>query len=109
LDANQAVSFFADIWNFDNTDNVQSISLANDKTQEKLVIYLHGEFVFPFGGIEFVRIARYPMAKEEHIKKLQTMTDGLEEWIWTNHEERKIEVNLNIKSGYFTRTRCSLI
>jgi hypothetical protein len=84
LDANQAVSFFASFWFIDTAANVQSISLDNHKTQEKLVIQgndLHPKIL--------VTISRYPMGPTE-------------EWIEENaksiyrQQERKIEVDVNI-------------
>jgi hypothetical protein len=92
LDANQAVSFVAYIGNprqLRHAINVQSISLTNDKTQEKLVIKgndLHPE--------DFVTISRYPMGMEAKA----------EEWTKENAQiirgiiycqERKIAVDLN--------------
>jgi hypothetical protein len=104
LDANQAVSFFAFIFLGNHNDAigiVQSISLSNDKTKEKLVIsgiqfdlYAHPN--------HFVRISRYPMgATEEWIREnAQIIRDRMKFC-----PERKIKVD--IKSGYFTS--CSLI
>jgi hypothetical protein len=52
--------------------NVQSISLANDKTQEKLVI----EAIDPRLG--YVTISRYPMkATEEWIKEMGNFIHGV--------------------------------
>jgi hypothetical protein len=95
LDANQAVSFFAHIWDKNPNlshvaANVQSISLANDKTKEKLVI----EGIGPYLG-EVVTILRYPMGAEK---------ECIEEEMWkiiimdaTHRQERKIEVNISIR------------
>jgi hypothetical protein len=98
LDANQAVSFFAYIWN-PSCRNInawfKSLSLDNNKTQEKLVI----KGIDPDLG-DFVTISRYPMgAKEEWIKEMRTI---IEDRCKRKKQERKIVVDLNIKSGYFT-------
>jgi hypothetical protein len=90
LDANQAVSFFACFWTSDEVGIVRSISLTNDKTQEKLVI--EGIDIFPQ---DFVTISRYPMgAKEECIKdEMVEITDDVD---WTDCQERIIHVDLDI-------------
>jgi hypothetical protein len=93
LDANQAVSFFALIWNPDA--NVQPLSLDNNKTQEKLVI--KGAETYPELG-DFVTISRYTGAKEEWIKEIREVWEVIEK----RNQERNIVVDLNIKSGYFT-------
>jgi hypothetical protein len=97
LDANQAVSFFACIFDLDMdlTDSryaasVQSISLTNDKTQEKLVI----KGIGPHPEHFVMKIARYPMgATEEWPKEVWKIVDDVG---WTYRQERLIEVNLNI-------------
>jgi hypothetical protein len=84
LDANQAVSFFASISGCRSrrAGLVQSISLANDKTQEKLVIK----------GRDIVTISRYPMGanEEEWSKELWKIDDP--GW-W---QKRRIDVDLKI-------------
>jgi hypothetical protein len=105
LDANQAVSFFVCIVNTNplhrrDAVNVQSISLPNDKTQEKLVI--NGIHLRPEAQ-DFVMISRYTMgANEECIK--EERREIIDRIWWMDREEKQIEVD--IKSGYFT---CSLI
>jgi hypothetical protein len=89
LDANQAVSFFACIRGKLDA-NIQSISLDNDKTQEKLVI----EGIGPRPE-HFVTISRYPMGMEakaeEWIKENAQIIRGI-----IHCQERKIGVYLNI-------------
>jgi hypothetical protein len=81
-----------------NAANVQSISLTNDKTQEKLVI----ERIDPHPEL-IVRISRYPKgAKKEWIEESWKIIDDQS---WIHCQERKILVD--IKSEYFTS--CSLI
>jgi hypothetical protein len=88
LDANQAVSFFASIWNSSyRTANSQSLSLDNNKTQEKLVIDHNLE--------DFVTISRYPMgAKEEWIKEMRKGMEIVAKRKYYKYEERKITVQL---------------
>jgi hypothetical protein len=103
LDANQAVSFFVCILGKHETENVQSISLDNDKTQEKLVI----EGIGPRPD-HFVTISRYPMgATEEWINEVWKIVDDmLLEWLYQPERKIDVDLNLNIKSGCFA---CSLI
>jgi hypothetical protein len=58
LEANQAVSFFIKLINFRDA-SVQSLTLENGQTQEKLVI--KGRT----GGQYYVTISRYPMKTNE--------------------------------------------
>jgi hypothetical protein len=105
VDANQAVSFFAYIDG--NAANAQSLSLDNNKTQEKLVIKVIGPSLTRRGN--YVTISRYPMgAKEEWIKEMGIPVQDEYKRKYYEFGEKKIVVDLNsrnIKSGYFT---CSL-
>jgi hypothetical protein len=88
LDANQAVSFSAFITGYHNAAIVQSISLANDKTQEKLVI----EGNDGPDPAKFVKISRYPMgATEEWIEEMENFIHDVE---WIVCQEREIHVDL---------------
>jgi hypothetical protein len=91
LDANQqVVSLFARILGRHSDANIHSISLDNDKTQEKLVIKADE----PDLG-HFVTIARYPVAAtEEWLKEAWKIVDDVG-WIYLQ-QERQIVVNLNI-------------
>jgi hypothetical protein len=93
----QAVSFFAKVYNpspwLHVASNVQSESVDNNMTQEKLIIK----------GVEgddtFVTISRYPMAASvEWIEKMeQSVEDMEEEWNYEDGDEnRKIELNFRI-------------
>jgi hypothetical protein len=65
MDSSGAVSFFIHLQDFSNADNVQSDSLENSKTSERLVINGNDQ---PFRP---VTIARHPMqATEEWIAKM---------------------------------------
>jgi hypothetical protein len=91
LDANQAVSFFACFLGRHGGANVQSISLTNDKTQEKLVI----EAIDPNLGY-LVMISRYPMgATEEWIEEMGNFIHDVR---WIVCQEKTIRVDLNINS-----------
>jgi hypothetical protein len=93
LDANQAVSFFACIMGNHTpaNANIHSISLANDKTQEKLVI----KAIDPNLGY-LVMISRYPMgATEEWIEE---MGNFIHDVGYIVCQERTIRVDLNINS-----------
>jgi hypothetical protein len=59
LDDNQAVSFFIKLEEFRNDVSVQSLTLENSQTQEKLVIKGRTQ------GHEYVSISRYPMGTNE--------------------------------------------
>jgi hypothetical protein len=76
LEANQAVSFFVNLKDFRDDANVQSLTLENGQTQEKLVIKGTTR--------RHVSISRFPMGTNE------------EEWIEEmnqrpNTDNRKIE------------------
>jgi hypothetical protein len=100
LYANQAVSFFACFLGRLEDGIVQSISLANDKTQEELMI--KGIDPNPDLG-HFVTISRYPIgATEEWIEENAQIIRDRNPFPF---QGRVIQVD--IKSGYFTS--CSLI
>jgi hypothetical protein len=94
LEANeQAVSFFVKVntmsWVYADYDveYIDSDSVDNAKTQEKLVIK----------GVddEYVTIARYPMAASvDWIKQIEKSVEDLLEEEWNNEDQnRKIELN----------------
>jgi hypothetical protein len=79
LEANQAVSYFILPTFFRDDDSVQSLTLENGKTREKLVIKGANE-----NSIPVVTISRYPIGTNE------------KEWIeelsqHSNMDNRKIE------------------
>jgi hypothetical protein len=79
LEASQPVSFFIKLENFRDQANVQSLTLENGQTQEKLELVIKG--VIP--GHDSAMISRYPMGTNE-------------EWIeamsqFSNIDNRKIE------------------
>jgi ferritin-like protein len=84
LEANQAVSFFIKVEEFRDADSAQSLTLENDKTQEKLVIKIKAKYQ----SHNYVTISRYPMGTIE------------EEWMnemnqHANIDIRKIEFDQN--------------
>jgi hypothetical protein len=94
LEANgQAVSFFVKVYNpspwLNLASYVQSESVDNNMTQEKLVIK----------GVdnEYVTILRYPMAARlEWIEKMEKSFENLEEE-WNNGDQkRRIELDIRI-------------
>jgi hypothetical protein len=91
LEANgQAVSFFVKVYNpspwLNVTRNVQSESVENNMTLEKLVIKEVDN--------DHVTVSRYPMsARMEWIEEMeQSVEDVEEEWNYEN-QKRKIELN----------------
>jgi hypothetical protein len=80
MDSREAANFFIHIRNFPNADNVQSDSLDNSKTSERLVINSYDE---TFGQVTFrhVKIARHPMqATEKWIKGMGKDLDSESEY-----------------------------
>jgi hypothetical protein len=59
LEANRAVSLFIKLLFFHDNDSVQSSTLENSKTREKLVIKREIE------SYDFVTISRYPIGTNE--------------------------------------------
>jgi hypothetical protein len=92
LDANQAVSFFACTLGWLEDGIVQSISLDNDKTHEKLVIKANDSNPDNPSPDYFVTISRYPMgATEEWIKEMWKIVDDA---LWIYKQEKRIQVDL---------------
>jgi hypothetical protein len=96
----QAVSFFVKVYNptpwIYVDHDVQSESVDNNKTQEKLVVNL-GDDDDNFGDVNFMTISRYPMAASvEWIEEMEKSVEDLEEE-WNNGDQkRKIEWNFRI-------------
>jgi hypothetical protein len=69
LEANQAVSFFIKLTSFRDDDSVQSLTLKNGQTQEKLVT----KGIGTNENYDYVTISRYPMGtnEEEWIKEMR--------------------------------------
>jgi hypothetical protein len=84
LEDNQAVSFFIKLTNFRDVVSVQSLTLENGKTQEKLVINGAIGFYDPV-----VTISRYPAGtnEEEWIQEMSQRPDI---------DTRKIEFHPNL-------------
>jgi hypothetical protein len=79
LEANQAVSFFIELEMFRGQASVQSLTLENSKTREKLVIE---GVTRDFDHV--VKISRYPMGtNEEELNKVMSQ--------YPNTDNRKIE------------------
>jgi hypothetical protein len=94
----QAVSFFFKVCNLSShvVRNVQSESVDNNMTQEKLVIKVKIE---DDDDDDYVTILRYPMAASvEWIEEMeQSVEDMEEEWNYGDEDEnRKIELNFLI-------------
>jgi hypothetical protein len=94
LEANeqQAVSFFFKVYNpapwIDVDYDVQSVSLDNAKTQEKLVINP--------GDNECMTISRYPMkASVEWINEMEKSIEDMEEEWNSENQKRRIELNFS--------------
>jgi hypothetical protein len=88
-----AVSFFVKVYNpspwLHVARNVQSESVDNNMTQDKLVIKRVDN--------DYVTISRYPMAAQvEWIEEMQKSVEDMEEE-WNNGDQkRKIELNFRI-------------
>jgi hypothetical protein len=83
MDSSGTASFFIRLRNFPNADNVQSDSLENSKTSEKLVINGTDQ---PF-RIRTVTIARSPMqANKEFIEEMGKEFDFEYRYIYINVE-----------------------
>jgi hypothetical protein len=72
LEANQAVSFFAKLEGFRDDASIQSLTLENGQTQEKLVIKRENKIYD-----HVVTISRYPMGtnQEEWIQEMSQYPD----------------------------------
>jgi hypothetical protein len=85
LEANQAVSFFIRFHMFRDEDSVQSLTLENGKTHEKLVI--RGKT----GDNKFLSISRCPMGTNE--------AEWIEEIIIDFKDHRIINRHIAFKQG----------